>query len=88
MPRGLWTVEDIGTQALYLVTGYSPDQREPGDGGIGAEESNHSSKPVARGLEHQKEGPQKESSELQAGEEPWRNTEQWDPSGQKRADHS
>lgn len=38
MPRGLWTVEDKGTQALYLVTGYSPDQRDPGDGGIGAEE--------------------------------------------------
>lgn len=38
MPWGLWTVEDIGTQALYLVTGHSPDQREPGEGGIGAEE--------------------------------------------------
>lgn len=38
MPEGLWTVEDTGTRALYLVTGYSPDQREPGDGGIGAEE--------------------------------------------------
>lgn len=38
MPEDLWTVEDIGTRALYLVTGYSPDQREPGDSGIGAEE--------------------------------------------------
>lgn len=34
MPEGLWTVEDIGTQALY-VWGCSPDQREPGDEEMG-----------------------------------------------------
>lgn len=74
MPEDLWTAEDIGT-GFVPVTGYSPDQREPGDSGI--EQRNllqPQPQPVARRMEHREEGPQKESSELQAGGS-WRNTQ-------------
>lgn len=50
----------------------------------------HSSKPVARGMEYQEEGPRKESPLLQTGEDHQRDPEQeqqreqQDPRGQKR----